>query len=769
MFRFSFVLLCVFLPLNEVVALDNQSSKPTQSPAKQKPIEITADSVQQESARNLVKARGNVVVTFEEKTVHADRLIVNTVTGVGEAMGHVVINDGDTRLTADRTRFNMKKNKGKMQNAKGVLVKKEAPPVPKPEIPVSMPIPMPQKNPLPVAREFYVKGKDLSLVGKDHYQAKEASLTTCTGNLPTWLIQAESADVKMGDRALFTKGIFKVYDVPILYMPVGYLPLDNERKSGFLMPIMGTGSLNGFEMTNAYYWAINEQSDATITADYMQKRGVRPELEYRYTPDKTTRGTFRGSFMEDKLSNESLYKVDWTHSQVLPGNVAVNGKLDLVGNNTIDRSFSSNTIDQTKRNTDSFLSASKGWSNNTLDFVTRYQESTDSAVKDTFALLPQVTFKTQKNLIGSTPFYFSQETSYTGFYNNLTPGAATTDYALINRFDTHPQVSVPLRVAQWLSVTPTVGARETYYSQGIDSLNDRSSGFSRGLFEAGGTVDGPKFSKIYFAGRTDYAQVKHTIEPRLVYNYIPDINEAENRSRIKVFDATDLYGAINRTTYYLTQRLLQKRYISEDRFDTREILKFEVSQSYDARATTQAVPTAYTAVSPLNPTVQTFSPIRLDFNSRLVDPFMLNAGTTYNAYDNQIKTFNIEVGAKPVNNLSLIIERRYTKDAISFLTGIAQPTTFITGTISYLLPKEGWLVQYSSRFDEFNRDFVENDLSLGFNDPCRCWGLSFDFVKRNNFSTGFAQPETKYMFNLNLLGLATVGTGHEKLMHRVFQ
>lgn len=762
-------MLCIFLPLNEVTALDNQTSKPTKSPAKQKPIEITADSVQQESARNIVKARGNVVVTYEEKTVHADRLIVNIVTGAGEAMGHVVITDGGTRLTADRTRFNMKKNTGKMQNAKGVLAKKATPPPPKPEIPLSMPIPMPQKNTLPVAQEYFVKGKDLSMVGKDHYKAKDATMTTCTGALPTWLIQAESADMIMGDRALFTKGVFKVYDVPILYVPVGYLPLDNERKSGFLMPIVGTGSLNGYEMTNAYYWAINEHSDATITADYMQKRGVRPELEYRYTPEKTTKGTFRGSFMEDKLSNQNLYKVDWTHSQVLPGSVALNGKLDLVGNNTIDRSFSSNTVDQTKRNTDSFLSASKGWTNNTLDFVTRYQESTDPVVKDTFALLPQVTYKTQKNLIGSSPFYFSQETSYTGFYNNLTPTAATGDYALVNRFDTHPQISVPLRVAPWLSVTPTLGGRETYYSQGIDSLNNRSTGFSRGLFEAGGTVDGPKLSKIYFAGSSEFSQIKHTIEPRLIYNYIPDINEAENRNRIKVFDAVDLYGAINRTTYYLTQRILQKRYLSEDRFDTREILKFEVSQSYDARATTQALPTSYTAIFPLGLAPQPFSPVRFDLNSRLVDPFMLNTSTTYNTYDNEIKTFNVEMGAKPINNLSFIIERRYTKNSLTFLTGTTSATTFITGTVSYLLPKEGWLFQYSSRFDELNRSFVENDLSLGFNDPCRCWGLSFDFIQRNNFSTGFAQPETKYMFNLNLLGLANVGTGREKLMHRVFQ
>ena len=136
---------------------------------------------------------------------------------------------------------------------------------------------------------------------------------------------------------------------------------------------------------------------------------------------------------------------------------------------------------------------------------------------------------------------------------------------------------------------------------------------------------------------------------------------------------------------------------------------------------------------------------------------MINGNSTYDPHDGQIKTVNFELGIKPSNILTFLMERRYTKDQ----------TTFISGTGTLVLPK-GWRLQYSSRYDEIEQRFQENDVSLGFNDPCRCWGLSFDYIKRNHYNLGLEQPETKFMFRLNLLGLGSFGSGQEQLIHRTF-
>ena len=37
-------------------------------------------------------------------------------------------------------------------------------------------------------------------------------------------------DIITGDRAVFTGGVLKIRDIPILYIPAGYLPMDQTRK-----------------------------------------------------------------------------------------------------------------------------------------------------------------------------------------------------------------------------------------------------------------------------------------------------------------------------------------------------------------------------------------------------------------------------------------------------------------------------------------------------------------------------------------------------------
>jgi len=318
-----------------------------------------------------------------------------------------------------------------------------------------------------------------------------------------------------------------------------------------------------------------------------------------------------------------------------------------------------------------------------------------------------------------------------------------------------------LKPTRWLSVTPIVGVRETYYSQGIDTTNNRYDGFLRQMFDFTTNVEGPKFTRIFATDdQENSTKLKHLIEPRLSYSYLENDKERENQQKTKVFDNVDTLVGVNRLTYYLTQRLLQKKMITDTLSENREILKFEVSQYYDFTTVDQITASSYyNNFIPGAPTImKQFSPLRFDLNSRLIDAVMLNANATYDMYDYQLRTFNVEFGLKPTNSLTLLLERRYSRDL----------TTFLIGSATLNLPK-GWKMQYSARFDELYDRLQENDVSLGFNDPCRCWGLSFDFIKRYHYNLGLEEPETKFMFRLNLLGLGTFGSGQGgALMHRTF-
>ena len=192
-------------------------------------------------------------------------------------------------MKASNSRFNIKSKKGKLLKTRGRL-----------------------------GKTYHIKSRELSRLSEKHYQAKSGSLTTCTGKLPDWLFEAEWIDMINGDRAIFTGGVLKVRDIPILYIPIGYIPLNQERKSGFLFPEVGQSDINGTKFDNAFFWAINDYSDATFKLGYQGRRGFTPEIEYRYTPSPGTNGQFTGKFINDQITHETFWKVDATHNQKLP-------------------------------------------------------------------------------------------------------------------------------------------------------------------------------------------------------------------------------------------------------------------------------------------------------------------------------------------------------------------------------------------------------------------------------------------------------------------
>ena len=698
-------------------------------------IRITADHMVQEGDTDIVKARGNVIIRFKDSVLRADRVKVNNKTGIGEARGHVRLTSKDgTLIKAERGLFNMKSKNARSLNVVGKFRSVDE-----------------NKRPL----DYYFKGKEIKKVGKDHYRLKDSYLTTCSGKVPDWSFEAKDLDVIKNDRALFTRGVFRIRNIPILYLPVGYIPMNKERKSGFLTPTFGLSNTDGISFKPIYYWVINEHSDATLGVEYLEKRGVRPELEYRYTPNKKTRGEVRGVILDDRSTGGLFYKVDWKHDQVFKNNARFKAKLDLQSTGNFNKTFADDTNLRTRRNTDSFASLNKNWANSSLDILTRFRDSTQDANDSTFGQLPQVTYLHQRQPIGKSSFQFNQESSYSNFLLDLNESPTVDDTFQVHRFDFHPQISRPIPITSWLAFTPTLGFRETFYSRGLvpGTNNQRTSSFSRESIDINGAIEGPKINKIYFlrgnSGENSKIKIKHVIEPRVSYDYIPDIDAADRR-KIRVIDGVDLINPTSRITYSLTQRLLKKVAGVGNNPQIKGILRFDISQSFDFKDT-QPISVANDGKG--------FSDLRFDLNSRLMDALLLNIDATYDFYDQELETLNFEVGVKPARGLSLFIERRFVRNQSAFLLG----------SISWAL-KKGWQIQATTRFDELSKEFLENDLRVAYNNSCKCWGFSLDFINRNIISGGINRQENKFLFTLTLRGLGTEGIGDNSVrrIHRSF-
>ncbi len=679
--------------------------------------------------KNLVKAEGNVVVTYGARTISADEIIVNTETGKGQAKGNVVMTaEQGTKFQADKAHFNVKGEKGRLFNVAGTL-----------------------------GDLYYITGEEVTKLSENQYTAHDATLTTCTGEIPDWQIDVADADVILDDRAWFTGGVFRIKNIPIMYIPVGYIPILTKRKSGFLTPKISTSNVDGETVAMTYFWAINQWADATIGADYIEKRGVRSRNEFRYTPSKTTSGQVTFVFLDDDLTQDKFWKLDAVHQQQLPLGFKLNAKLDQTSKANFNQTFQNQTELRTRRSSDSYASLFRKWDNQSFDILTRYRESEQFDFDETFGILPTVTYKTQPVDTGFLGAYFDQEASYTNFLFDLDTSRTSDIVETTQRFDFHPSLALPINIASWLQLTTRVGFRETYYNKELQvstipppiTVTEEDS-FSREMIDLNVSLEGPKFNRIFLSDEPEGSSYKHVVEPRIQYDFIPDMDRID-RAKIRLVDGIDAVEDTNKLSFFLVQRLLSKGPASSKDTGVKQIARLEVSQSYDIDEARGQVMIPGSERRP-------FSPIRFDLDNQLTDNFFINTDFTYNFYTDVMETWNIDTGIKLSSWLMLIFERRERDDQ----------TASILGTADITLPK-GWNAKYSLRFDEFNDTLLEHNARLTYNDKCMCWGFTIDYIDRNIYSGLTKTNETRILFSISLKGLGGFEESRgESFIHRTF-
>ncbi|MFQ5717153.1 MAG: LptA/OstA family protein, partial [Nitrospinales bacterium] len=95
----------LFASVGKVFAQTSLDVKSKSSSQIEKPIEISADHVEQDLAKKTIKARGRVSVRFKNRSLKADKVKINTQTGTGEASGHVFMADEGSQLHSSRATF----------------------------------------------------------------------------------------------------------------------------------------------------------------------------------------------------------------------------------------------------------------------------------------------------------------------------------------------------------------------------------------------------------------------------------------------------------------------------------------------------------------------------------------------------------------------------------------------------------------------------------------------------------------------------------------
>jgi LPS-assembly protein len=141
--------------------------------------------------------------------------------------------------------------------------------------------------------------RDIDVLADGKVRLAEVRYTTCPVGNQDWMLQASaiSIDTKVQE-GVARNVVMRFKDVPIFYTPYISFPIGDERKSGLLFPSFGHSGSNGFELEVPYYFDLAPNYDLTLTPGVLSARGVQLAGQFRYLTSGS-HGQIEGTFLPD--------------------------------------------------------------------------------------------------------------------------------------------------------------------------------------------------------------------------------------------------------------------------------------------------------------------------------------------------------------------------------------------------------------------------------------------------------------------------------------
>jgi LPS-assembly protein len=552
------------LKSNQPVLADNWSSCAVQ-PAPQmdrdamaaqgdESTNIEADSALSPSS-DQINFSGNVIITKNVQTLTAEQARYNKTSSLFEAEGNVVITEPGMILEGDKARYQSETRKGRLENATYQL---------------------PSRPAQGIAENIRFKPGKIDLANPTY--------STCPAGDEDWQLSAN--EIELHTEEGYGEGkhvVMKFKGVPIGYTPYINFPLNDERKSGFLMPRIGSSDGNGFELSTPYYFNIAPDQDATITPRLMSDRGLMLGGQYRYLSENHS-GEIYGEWLNDssyddeREASEVNYRegtsntvgidvepndisknrgafsmqqrANWSNgwSGLVDYNyVSDNYYLDDFGNNLRDKSETSLKRDATLR-----------YNGSNYNFMTRVQGYQGlTATTHTYSRLPQMTFSANQTY---SPYGIDIATGFDSEFvmfaqNWDDPVKQDGERVEAKRLHFRPRISAPFSNS-YSFVTPKLSLDMVTYkldNEDVDSSNNGNwDDDNPSRIEPVFSLDSGLFFDREFTLFGNAMQ--QSLEPRLFYLYVPE----DDQSDIPVFDS-------GQYTFTFNQLFRENRFSGRDR------------------------------------------------------------------------------------------------------------------------------------------------------------------------------------------------------------
>jgi len=695
---------------------------------------------------NTATFTGNVQLTQGPRQLRAEQAVINQDTREADVEGNIEFREPGFLLVGNEAYINMDTGEVKVYDAEYVL------------------------------HESHTRGAS-PVINRDANEIitlEDGTYTQCEPGSDTWYLTGSEIELDVANGVGEAKHVkVRIKDVPVFYFPYLQFPIDDRRRSGFLLPSIGSTSDGGLDFALPYYFNLAPNYDATFTPRYIGDRGLLSEVEFRHLSPlfETTVG---GGILENddildrdrwllSLQQEGGRGQRWS-TRIDYTKVSDIDYFDDLGTTGLEASSATHLrqLGQADYRTDNWFFGIR---------VEEFQTLSDTVldINRPYEKLPQLRANGRYNL-GSTGLKVNLNNEYTYFDHPLDTQVTG------QRLNTSQSLSWPYRDIAGF-VTPTLKLQHIAYDLSFHNspnADDRPEvtvpifSVDSGLF----------FERDMEWGESNYL---HTLEPRLYYLYaehkdqddLPDFDTAEpvfsytRLFRDNRFIGGDRIGDANQISAAVTTRII-------DEETGIERLTASIGQIFYFEDREVVLPITQSIIrDKLNDST---SPIAGELTWRLTQDFRITSELTWDSRDNVIDFGSLNFRYNHENTSIFNVGYRFTRRNDRRLGGEAFENNIEQGEIATIWPiADQWRIFTSWDYDFTNQRTLEELIGLEYDDCCwmirfayRHWLDDDDIITNQDLQNGVILPpgsnglseeyDTGIFLQFQLKGLAGVGS-----------
>ncbi len=691
-----------------------------------------------------------VQINCDEMQLFADHMESFQNEGRVVATGNVLYVSGGNRINAERMEFNTKTRTGTFYMANGTAVLRGQ----------AEPGLFGTQEP-----DLMFRADEIHKVGPKKYRLVRGNFTTCVQPTPRWELQSRSITLSLDDYALLQNAIFRVKRVPMMYLPVFYYPIqEDDRATGFLIPTYGSTTARGQSISNAFFWAISRNQDATVYHDWFSKTGQGVGGEYRYVLGSGSSGNSRVSLLNEHETTfpqangaasvypgQRSYTVGGDLTQRLPFNLHARANVDYYSSIVSQQRYEQNIYEATRRTRRFGGNISGTWGAYSLSATAdRNDTFQGTATYGTYGSLPRITFGRGERKIPGAPVYFGVNSEFVTLVRSSTTNDVRVNDQGLTRADVNPTLRIPFTRWPFLTLNSTVSWRGTYWTESLEGNAQVPEPIGRRFFDLQTRITGPVFNRIWNTPGNGYAEkFKHVIAPTVT---IQRVTAIENFDRIVRLEGADFATGTTRISYGVSNRLYAKKDTS------REILSATLSQSYYTNALAAQYDRQYQSTYSTGSKPTHYSPVSLHVRGAPTDRFQGEFRTEWDPTVHTLRTLalNGSFSSSALFQTSAGWSQRRLIPELPDFANPAGATNYVNASTN--VRSAGGRVggSYTFNYDLRNDAFLQQRYTAYLNS--QCCGIAFEYQTFNyggSLAAYGLQADKRFNLSFTLAGIGT--------------